>query len=125
MEFVPAVTQVLKKYAVFTDRASRSEYWWFILFNFLASVVAGLVGGLLGDQGVLSALVSLGLLLPGLAVGVRRLHDIDRSGWWLLLALLPLVGAIILIVWACFRGTPGPNRFGPDPLAGLPTEALA
>ena len=67
--------------------------------------------------GPISALVSLGLFLPGLAVAVRRLHDVDRSGWWLLLAFVPLIGIIVLIVWWCTEGTRGPNRFGPDPKA--------
>jgi hypothetical protein len=67
--------------------------------------------GAIDDSGI--------FLLPGIAVGVRRLHDVDRSGWWLLLAFIPLVGTIILIVWFCTRGTPGPNRFGPDPLSGI------
>ena len=66
-----------------------------------------------------TGIFSLVVLLPGIAVGVRRLHDLDRIGWWLLLAFVPLVGTIILIVWFCTRGTPGPNRFGPDPLAGV------
>ena len=125
MEFVPAVKQVLQKYVVFTGRASRSEYWWFFLFSNLALWTAQIAGGMIGDSGVLSGIVTLALFLPALAVGVRRLHDIDRSGWWALLVLLPLIGLIVLIVWNCFRGTPGPNRFGPDPLANEPTEALA
>jgi uncharacterized membrane protein YhaH (DUF805 family) len=68
----------------------------------------------------ISSLVSLALFLPGLAVSVRRLHDTDRSGWWVLLFLIPLIGAIVLLIWYCSRGTPGGNRFGPDPLAGHP-----
>jgi uncharacterized membrane protein YhaH (DUF805 family) len=95
----------------FTGRALRSEYWYWILGIVIISVVLSIIDISIGTQ-VLSYLFSLATLLPGLAVGARRLHDTDRSGWWLLLGLIPLVGAIILIVWFATEGTSGPNRFG-------------
>ena len=121
MGFVEAIASALRGYANFRDRARLSEYWWFILFGMLGSLVIGLAESAVGidpDGGFFSTVFSLAILLPSLAVGARRLHDIDRSGWWLLLWFVPLVGMIVLIVWACKRGTPGFNRFGPDPLSG-------
>ncbi|CZT26585.1 DUF805 domain-containing protein [Pseudomonas cerasi] len=101
-------TDVLKKYAVFTGRARRKEYWMFFLFNILISIVLGFIGGLIGDGGIIANLYSLAVLVPGIAVGVRRLHDTDRSGWWL---LVPIANLVFLIQ----EGHPGPNRFGPGP----------
>ena len=127
MGFVEAITSAFKRYVNFRDRACRSEYWWFVLFGLLGSLVVGLVETAIGidpDGGIFSTVFGLAILLPSLAVGVRRLHDIDRSGWWLLLWFIPLVGMIVLIVWACKRGTPGHNRFGPDPLDGLEARAV-
>ena len=112
MTFGDAVRSVLTQYTGFSGRARRSEYWYFLLFSFLVSTVASMVDAAL-HSAVLGLLVTLGLILPSLAVGVRRLHDIDRTGWWLLIGLIPLVGAIVLIVFACTDSQPGPNRFGP------------
>jgi uncharacterized membrane protein YhaH (DUF805 family) len=121
MGFGEAITSVLGKYVTFTGRAPRSEYWFWVLFVFIITIAASIldmaifpwssVGG-----GPVSLILTLGLLLPNIAVGIRRLHDIDRTGWWLLICLIPLIGIIVLLVWACTKGTPGPNRFGPDPL---------
>ncbi|HEY0419803.1 MAG TPA: DUF805 domain-containing protein [Acetobacteraceae bacterium] len=116
MDFGQAVQTCLAKYADFNGRASRSEYWWFALFCIVVNIVMSFIDRQTG-MGVLSILVSVALLLPALAVGARRLHDRDRSGWFLLLSLIPLVGSIILLIWFCYRGIAGPNRFGPDPLA--------
>jgi uncharacterized membrane protein YhaH (DUF805 family) len=99
-------------------RACRSEYWYWFLFVVLGQIATAIIDSVIGVQ-LTTGIFSLVVLLPGIAVGVRRLHDLDRSGWWLLLAFVPLIGTIILIVWFCTRGTPGPNRFGPDPLAGF------
>lgn len=111
----------LKKYAVFEGRARRAEYWYFVLFVALIGIAAMIVdrifGTPLGDNGPVSIVCSLGLFLPGLAVAVRRLHDTNRSGWWLLLVLIPVVGAIVLIVFYATAGDRGDNRFGPDPKA--------
>jgi len=119
--FTDAIETCLRRYATFEGRAIRSEYWFFLLFTILASI-----GGALLDAAIfpddfvaspLNTLVSLALLLPSLAAGVRRLHDSNRNGWWLLIGILPLVGWLVLLIWLCRRGDAGPNRFGPDPLA--------
>ncbi|MFT6534190.1 MAG: uncharacterized membrane protein YhaH (DUF805 family) [Alpinimonas sp.] len=114
MTFVESIKAVLTNYAGFTGRASRSEFWWFYLFTVLVSLVFNVLsGGNAGSFfGIVSALVSLALLLPSLAVGVRRLHDIGRSGWYLLFALIPLAGIIILIVWWARAGDVSDNAFG-------------
>ncbi len=116
----------LRKYATFSGRARRKEYWWFALFTGLVSMVCTIGDFIImgADEmfvyggGPLLGIASLALILPSLAVTVRRLHDRDRSGWFILLGLLPLVGVIILFIWYVSRGTIGDNRFGPDPLAG-------
>jgi uncharacterized membrane protein YhaH (DUF805 family) len=114
MTFGTAVRSVLTQYVTFSGRARRSEYWWFVLFNSLIGLAATLIDDAL-NTGVFSLVVGLGLLLPGLAVGVRRLHDSGHSAWWLLIALVPLAGAIVLLVFLCTDSEPGPNRFGPSP----------
>jgi len=112
---------VIRKYAVFTGRSRRSEYWYFVLFNTLiivALTVVDVAMGLYsieGDLGLLSGVYSLAVFIPSFAVTVRRLHDTDRSGWWLLLALIPVVGVIVLIVFFAADGTPESNRFGENP----------
>lgn len=105
---------VLKKYAVFSGRARRQEYWMFFLFNLIIAIVLAVVGRIIGTS-ILSAVYSLAVLLPGLGVAVRRLHDTDRSGWWILIGLIPLVGAIILIVFLASEGKQQPNEYGPNP----------
>lgn len=104
MTFGDSISTCFSKYAAFDGRASRSEYWWWALFTFLASLASGLVSE------TLSALFSLGVLLPSLAVGARRLHDTDRSGWFLLLWIIPVIGWIILVIWAA-QDSKEPNRF--------------
>ncbi|NTT85638.1 DUF805 domain-containing protein [Tabrizicola fusiformis] len=115
MNMTEAVKSVLSNYANFSGRAIRSEYWWFTLANVIGSVILNGIDMATGVP-ILSLIWALALLVPGLAVGVRRLHDLDRSGWWLLIVLVPVVGVILLIYWFATRGTVGPNRFGPDPL---------
>ena len=114
--------EALKKYAVFSGRSRRREYWYFVLFNIIVSIVLGAIDGLLLGTldsgmgvGLLSGIYSLAVLIPTLAVTVRRLHDIDRSGWWILIGLVPLIGVIVLLVFALLDGTPGDNRYGPNP----------
>jgi uncharacterized membrane protein YhaH (DUF805 family) len=122
MQFQDAIRSGFRNYVGFSGRAPRSEFWYWQLFVTLVVVAAGILdSGFLpeSDVGPISAVASLVLLLPNIAMAIRRLHDIDRTGWWVLLALT-LIGAILLIVWACIKGTDGPNRFGPDPLAGAP-----
>ncbi len=130
MNMVESVTVVLTKYADFNGRARRSEYWWFylayVLVIFAVSAISELQTSQSGQPGVISllaGLVVLGTFLPMLAVQVRRLHDIDKSGWNILWFIIPLVGFILTIVWYCRRGTVGDNRFGPDPLAPAVPEA--
>jgi uncharacterized membrane protein YhaH (DUF805 family) len=123
MGFTDAIKTGFQKYIGFSGRAARSEYWYWVLFILLLQIVAWLIDMTLfgfNTTGVnpIGTIVSLATFLPGLAVSIRRLHDIDRAGWWILLVLIPLIGAIVLIYWACLRGTVGPNRFGPDPLEG-------
>ena len=104
-----------KKYAEFSGRARRKEFWMFVLFNFLVSIAVGIVDGILGTNGALGGLYSLAVLIPSLAVAARRLHDTDRSGWWQLIALIPLIGFIVLLVFLCSDSKPGENRFGANP----------
>jgi uncharacterized membrane protein YhaH (DUF805 family) len=113
--------EALKKYAVFGGRSRRMEYWSFVLFNFVVFVVLAGIDALLGTfssasgVGLLSGIYLLATLVPILALSVRRLHDIDRSGWWVLTYLLPLIGPLVLLVFAVLDGTPGDNRYGPNP----------
>jgi uncharacterized membrane protein YhaH (DUF805 family) len=116
VNFTTAITTCFQKYIDFAGRAIRSEYWYWVLFHFIVLIVANIIDMMiLGNTGIFSVIVSLGLFLPSLAVAVRRLHDTDRTGWWILIGLVPLVGAIILIVMMVQRGTVGPNRFGAEP----------
>ena len=115
--------QVLKKYAVFSGRARRKEFWMFVLFNIIISIVIGLIERLLGlgsgdGAGVLSIIYSLAVLLPSLGVSVRRLHDIDKTGWWLLIALIPVIGAIVLLIFFVKDSQAGENQYGLNPKAG-------
>ena len=109
---------VLKKYAVFGGRARRKEYWMFVLFNVLITLALGIVEGIvLPGSSVLPGLYSLAVLVPGLAVSVRRLHDTGRTGWWVLISLVPIIGAIVLLVFMVLDSQPGENAFGPNPKA--------
>ena len=136
----------LKRYAQFSGRSRRKEYWMYVLFLCLVAIVLSIIESILGlgghavltsetsssgvfygalvNRGILSNLFLLATFIPSLAVGVRRLHDTNRSGWWYLLALVPLIGSIVLLVWFCTAGTPGPNNYGDDPMSETP-EALA
>jgi uncharacterized membrane protein YhaH (DUF805 family) len=107
--------EVLKKYAVFSGRARRKEYWMFFLFNVIILFVLGFVEGFAGSPGIVSMLYSLGVLIPSIAVSVRRLHDTDRSGWWLLIGLVPLIGAIVLLVYMVQDSKLDENQYGSNP----------
>lgn len=121
----------LRRYADFSGRSRRKEYWSFFLLNMLIGLgvwtllavlfIAGLsesaMMAIMTPVFLLYGLVALAFLIPGIAVTIRRLHDIDRSGWSILLGLIPLVGAIILLIFYCTEGTAGPNQYGPDPKA--------
>ena len=117
---------VLKKYVEFGGRARRKEYWMFFLINFIIAIILAIVDvtvlGSSGDGsnpsiGMLSFIYSLAVLVPSVAVAVRRLHDIGRTGWWLLIAFIPVVGGIVLLIFAVLDGTPGDNEYGPNPKA--------
>lgn len=116
--------KVLKNYVGFSGRARRKEYWMFVLFSIIAAVIAMVLDNILGlaskttGYGPIYMLYALAVFLPSLAVGIRRLHDIGKSGWWTLLCFVPLIGAIVLIVWAATEGDRGDNAYGPDPKAG-------
>jgi uncharacterized membrane protein YhaH (DUF805 family) len=124
-----AITGCFSKYATFEGRASRSEYWYFVLFAVICSITARIIDLASGTAfwllgfGYLSLACSLLTILPNISAVVRRLHDIDRSGWWVWLSAVPLVG-IVLIVWLCRKGTNGDNRFGSDPLANNSSSRL-
>jgi uncharacterized membrane protein YhaH (DUF805 family) len=118
MNFVDSIKLGFSNYVNFTGRACRSEYWYWILFAVIGAIVARIIDYVIGAP-VVYTIFGLAVLLPNIAIGVRRLHDTDRSGWWLFLSFIPLVGAIILIVWFCTKGTDGPNRFGQDRLVGM------
>lgn len=114
----------LKKYAVFKGRAQRKEYWFFVLFYLIFGFVLTFVDGFLGTAysvdgnavvGLLSTPYGLAMLVPAIAVTVRRLHDIGRSGWWILFGLIPLIGTIVLLVFLVLDSQDGENRFGPNP----------
>jgi uncharacterized membrane protein YhaH (DUF805 family) len=107
---------VLENYLNFEGRARRAEFWWYALANLIITIVLNLIDAGLGwgsgYGGVLSGIYGLAVLLPGLAVGIRRLHDTDKSGWWLLLVFIPIVGLIVLIVFWATDGTRGANAYG-------------
>jgi uncharacterized membrane protein YhaH (DUF805 family) len=116
--------KALKKYAVFNGRARRRECWLFVLFNIIITVALAVIDGVTGSfsaeagMGMLTGIYALAVLLPGVAVAVRRLHDTDRSGWWLLIALVPLIGGLVLLVFMVQDGKPGDNYYGPNPKMG-------
>jgi uncharacterized membrane protein YhaH (DUF805 family) len=121
---------VIKNYVKFDGRARRKEYWMFVLFNVIFSFVASIIDSVAGltytssgnsygyaSVGIISSLYSLAVLLPTIGVGIRRLHDIGKSGWWLLISLVPLAGPIWLLVLLATNGVVGENQYGPDPKA--------
>ena len=121
MTFVEAIKDGFGKYVTFSGRSSRSAYWYWVLFAFIVAVVATIIDMAIGSR-IVSLITTLALLLPGIAVGFRRLHDVGRSGWWILIALVPFIGAIVLLVFA-LQPSEGPNRFGERPDTGQGTSA--
>jgi uncharacterized membrane protein YhaH (DUF805 family) len=127
--------EVWKKFATFEGRARRKEYWFFQLFNVLAVLVLVFVDMMVGtfdldaEIGLLSGVYCLAVILPSIAVQVRRLHDTNRSGWWILIGLIPLVGSLVLFVFSVLDSQPGANRFGPNPKGvigpGTPSPEMA
>lgn len=116
MTFGDAVKSVLSQYANFSGRARRSEYWWFVLFYVIVAVVASIIDTVLSG-GILVVLAALALILPSLAVGVRRLHDTGKSGWFILISLVPFIGSLILLIFMATDGNPETNQYGPSPKA--------
>jgi uncharacterized membrane protein YhaH (DUF805 family) len=114
MSFTEAISDALSKYVVFRGRSSRSAYWWFYLFGFLVLLAAVIIDYALGTYPIIYGLVALALLLPNLAVLVRRLHDSGHSGWWVLIGILPIIGAIVLLVFT-LQGSEPPNQWGNGP----------
>lgn len=121
LSFTDAVRQVFNKYATFKGRARRSEYWWFVLFYCLVLIAAALLDNLFditfeyAFYGAIYCLAALVLFLPNLAVTVRRLHDINKSGWNILWGIIPLIGSILLIVWCCQDSDLEANKYGESP----------
>ena len=104
---------VLKnQYADFNGRAVRSQFWYFVLFSFIISFVLGIVDGMLFGRQILSMIFNLAVLIPSIAIAVRRLHDLGKTGWWYLLIFVPLIGIIVLIVWFCMKGQTTKNQYG-------------
>jgi uncharacterized membrane protein YhaH (DUF805 family) len=121
--------EVLKNYAVFSGRARRMEYWMFVLFNIIILIVLALIDYLTGTfspragVGLLGGLYSLAVLIPSLAVTVRRLHDIGRTGWWILIGLIPVIGNIVLLIFMVLDSEPGANEYGPNQKEGYSVTA--
>lgn len=117
--------EALKKYAVFSGRARRKEYWMYALFvGIIYVVLAVIVAVSKSSAGIaILGIFYLAILLPSLAVGVRRLHDIGKSGWWLLFGIVPIVGGITLLIFSCMDSQPGANQYGPNPKEVAPTYA--
>lgn len=125
------MTLPLKRYADFSGRSRRKEYWMFFLLIIIAAVVIGMVEGVLGLAGMvggvygpLTTVFLLGIIVPSIAVQVRRFHDQDKSGWWVLLGFVPLIGGIAVLVFMCLEGTQGENQYGADPKGGVDTNVF-
>ena len=125
MNFFDAVKTCFVKYTNFSGRASRSEFWLFVLFTFVVSLMLGFLDPLIAGVSFmdydevfapLSTIFTIAIIIPSIAVNVRRLHDVDRSGWWLLIELT-VIGILLILFWCCKKGDEGENRFGPKPIA--------
>jgi uncharacterized membrane protein YhaH (DUF805 family) len=123
MGFAEAVQSGFNNYANFSGRATRSAYWYWVLFQVVLSIAASIIDSMVGGVGILNAIVGLGLLLPSLAVGVRRLHDIGKSGWNILWALIPILGALYLLYLYVQPSSPEANAYGPAPGMGAPATS--
>ncbi len=116
MSFADAIKSCFSQYVGFAGRARRSEFWYFYLFTIIVSIVASVLQRAVSNSssGVITGIVGLALILPSLAVGVRRLHDTGRSGWWILIGLIPVIGTIVLIVFYV-QDSHSDNQYGPSP----------
>lgn len=123
MSFIESIKSVFSQYVGFSGRARRSEYWWFALFVFIIEFVLAFLGKMNGAgdiQGmniftILTGIFCLAIFLPSLAVTIRRLHDTGKSGWWVLLYLIPVIGEVIILIFCLFDSEPGVNKYGPNP----------
>jgi uncharacterized membrane protein YhaH (DUF805 family) len=125
MSFSEAVKDGFDHYTKFDGRASRPAYWWWFLFAILVAAAAWIIDAAIGTSGAIGGLAGLALLLPGLSVSIRRLHDTDHSGWWVLISLIPIIGFIVLLIFYLRQSDPGENKYGPPPVAGIATPSTA
>jgi uncharacterized membrane protein YhaH (DUF805 family) len=127
MTFSEAVKSGFDHYTKFDGRAGRPPFWWWVLFGILVSIGANIIDAILGTWGVVNGLAGLALLLPNISVSIRRLHDTDHSGWWILIGLIPIIGFIVLLVFYVREGDAGENKYGPPPGSGVsePTGVAA
>lgn len=124
MTFKESITTCLTKYAVFTGRAPRSEYWWFLVGQLVAGFIVGFIAGFLGLvlgvghslSNLASIVLTIGLFLPALGVAIRRLHDIGKSGWWYLLVFIPIIGWLLLLYWFVQPSVSETNEYGEAPV---------
>ena len=119
MGFFDAIESGLRKYSQFSERAPRSEYWYWVLLNILGGIVIGLFDTFIlrmPQIRPLGIIFSLAMIIPNISVTIRRLHDINRSGWWEFLLFVPILGWIVLLIWMCTKGSENTNRFGDNPL---------
>ena len=118
--------KVLRNYVGFEGRARRKEFWMFALINFIIGLILSAIEAVFGSFGILSTLYGLAILLPSLAVTVRRLHDTNKTGWWVLIGLVPVIGFIVLLIMTIQDSTPGANQYGPNPkeAGGVATESV-
>ena len=122
MSFSEAIKDGFDHYAKFDGRASRTSFWWWVLFVIIVSIVANIID-LAIDAPVISTIVGLGLLLPGLSKAIRRLHDTGRTGWWILIGLIPLIGFIVLLIFYLEKSEPTENQYGPPSPDAAPAVA--
>jgi uncharacterized membrane protein YhaH (DUF805 family) len=123
MSFSEAVRSGFDHYTDFDGRASRPAFWWWVLFGVLVAIAANILDAIIGTV-ILSAIVGLGLLLPNISVSIRRLHDTDRTGWWILIAFIPIIGLIVLLVFYLQDSDPGENNYGPPMAEGLAEPSI-
>ena len=125
MTFAEAVRSGFDHYVKFDGRASRPAFWWWFLFGVLVGIGASIIDAIFGSFGVVSGLAALALLLPNLSVAIRRIHDTDHSGWWILIGLIPIIGFIVLLIFYLRESDPGENQYGPPPAEGVPGPTAA
>ena len=125
MTFAEAVRSGFDHYVKFDGRASRPAFWWWFLFGVLVGIGASIIDAIIGSFGVVSGLAALALLLPNLSVAIRRLHDTDHTGWWVLIGLIPIIGFIVLLIFYLRQSDPGENQYGPPPTEGVTAPTVA